>query len=156
MEGEDYLSTPIFRATPGDFDILKWWQDNKAQYPRLAQVAKDILSVPITGVGVERVFNVTKDIINDRRHRLNAETIRKLTMMRDQYQRTLDTEPLESADNVDNGNSLEDLYTLPVGEGSFSAEDTDLDSDANVGDTNSDSEDSPRPYPPQKRRRTGL
>lgn len=148
MEGEDYLSTPIVRPS-GDFDILKWWQQNKGHYPRLAQVAKDILSVPITGVGVERVFNVTKDIINDRRHRLNAETIRKLTIMRDRYQQHAGPLPAVTS-------SYPDLFQLwddfPFNE---------TDSIMIAGDTDgedsdgSGTEETPVRPRPEKRRRIG-
>lgn len=151
MEGEDYLSTPIVRPS-GDFDILRWWQQNRGHYPRLAQVAKDILSVPITGVGVERVFNVTKDIINDRRHRLNAETIRRLTIMRDRYQQTLSPEQMDGADISVEGSNLtqpDDLYTLPPGEGSLSTE------DSHSSPTNESDVEDLLDGPPDKRRRIG-
>jgi len=81
-EGESYLSTAC--VIPGDsFDILSWWQANEAGYPHLSQVAKDILAIPIAGVGVERTFNVAKDVIGDRRHRLSAKTMQQIMVFKD-------------------------------------------------------------------------
>ncbi|EUC39511.1 hypothetical protein COCMIDRAFT_79173, partial [Bipolaris oryzae ATCC 44560] len=54
------------------------WSINSLTYPYLAKVAKDILTVPIAQVGVERVFNIAKDTIGDQRHRLNAQIIRQI------------------------------------------------------------------------------
>ena len=56
-EGESYLSIPtVSRAQYPT--ALSWWQANEANYPYLAQVARDILSVQIAQVGVERTFNL--------------------------------------------------------------------------------------------------
>jgi hypothetical protein len=81
QEGESYLSTPP--VINGDSsDILGWWKRSETTYPRLAQVAKDILAVQIAQVGVERVFNIAKDVIGDRRHRLSAQTIRQIMIVK--------------------------------------------------------------------------
>jgi hypothetical protein len=82
QDGEGYLSTPCVKQIEG-FDILEWWANNEHAYPYLAQVAKDILAIPIAQVGVERVFNSARDVIGDRRHRLSAQTIRQIMMLKD-------------------------------------------------------------------------
>ncbi|KAI1521708.1 Dimer-Tnp-hAT domain containing protein, partial [Pyrenophora tritici-repentis] len=46
QEGESYLSTACV-MTDDSFDILEWWKTNEPTYPRLSQVAKDILAIPI-------------------------------------------------------------------------------------------------------------
>ncbi|EMD63973.1 hypothetical protein COCSADRAFT_50538, partial [Bipolaris sorokiniana ND90Pr] len=58
------------------------WRVNSSTYPHLAKVAKDILAVPIAQVGVERVFNIAKDTIGDRRHRLSAQTIQQIMVLK--------------------------------------------------------------------------
>lgn len=46
----------------------------------LASLARDILSIPATGAGVERLFNSARDICHYRRGSLNATTIQDLMM----------------------------------------------------------------------------
>ena len=50
--------------------------------PRLAQMAKNVLAVPKSGVGIERQFNTTKDICHYCWHSLSASTIKLLMMVR--------------------------------------------------------------------------
>jgi hypothetical protein len=45
-----------------------------------ASLARDILSIPATGAGVERLFNSVRDICHYRRGSLNATTIQGLMM----------------------------------------------------------------------------
>jgi hypothetical protein len=61
---------------------LSWWKASESTYPRLAQVAKDVFAVQIAQVGVERVFNLAKDVIGDRRHRMSAQTLQKVMMIK--------------------------------------------------------------------------
>ncbi len=55
---EDYLTSPISSET----DILSYWQSQEQDMPGLAQMAKDILAVPISGVGIERRFSTAQQI----------------------------------------------------------------------------------------------
>ena len=41
---------------------LLFWKDNQHRFPALAALARDVLSVPATGAGVERLFNTARDI----------------------------------------------------------------------------------------------
>ena len=43
-------------------------------------MARDILSVPATGAGVERLFNTARDVCHYRRGRMKSETIQELMM----------------------------------------------------------------------------
>lgn len=110
QEGETYLSTPIIMEHK-DFDLLAWWRENQATYPRLALVAKDILAIPIAGVGVERVFNIAKDIIGDRRHRLKAQTIRQLLVVKHGIS---DEDPDEDSRGLAFYQEPDDLFELPA------------------------------------------
>lgn len=107
QEGETYLSTATIINKKG-FDVLMWWRENQATYPRLALVAMDILAIPIAGVGVERVFNIAKDVIGDRRHRLNAQTIRQLLVLKHGMSDEEDSKDLVSSEEPD------DLFELPA------------------------------------------
>ncbi|KAJ5456131.1 uncharacterized protein N7458_003714 [Penicillium daleae] len=57
-------------------------QDKLTQYleSALARLARDILSIPATGAGVERLFYTARDICHYRRGSLKPETIRDLMM----------------------------------------------------------------------------
>jgi hypothetical protein len=59
---------------------LPFWKDNQHRYPALTELARDILAIPATGAGVERLFNTARDICHYRRGRLNATTIQELMM----------------------------------------------------------------------------
>jgi hypothetical protein len=65
-----------------DVDPLSFWKENQHRFPALAAMARDTLSVPATGAGVERLFNTARDICHYRRGRLNATTIQELMMFR--------------------------------------------------------------------------
>lgn len=57
-----------------------FWKDSQHRFPALASLARDVLSIPATGAGVERLFNSARDICHYRRGRLNADTIQDLMM----------------------------------------------------------------------------
>jgi hypothetical protein len=110
-EGEDYLSTPCVKQVKG-FQILEWWSKNESFYPHLAKVAKDILAIPITQVGVERVFNIARDVLGDRRHRLSAQAFREIMIFKD----TISQEGPEEEDILPY-DEVDDLFELPACEG---------------------------------------
>jgi hypothetical protein len=57
-----------------------FWRDHQHEFPALARLARDILSILATGAGVERLFNTARDICHYRRGSLKPETIRDLMM----------------------------------------------------------------------------
>jgi hypothetical protein len=150
QEGESYLSTAC--VIPGDsFNILDWWKANEGAYPRLAQVAKDILAIQIAQVGVERVFNVAKDIIGNRRHHLAARTIQQIMILKqticqevDQPTTLADTDIAEDLAPID---EVSDLFELPA---SF-VESVEQDISELASDVDTLDEESP--LPPRKRLR---
>jgi hypothetical protein len=52
------------------------------RYPGLAQMANDILAMPVAGVGVERIFSIAGNICTNRRSQLSPQAIRKLMLVR--------------------------------------------------------------------------
>jgi hypothetical protein len=59
---------------------LEWWcrEEQRLEYPRLHQMAIEVLSVPAMSDDPERVFSCTRRTISWDRTRLSAETIEKL------------------------------------------------------------------------------
>ncbi|KAJ5863000.1 hypothetical protein N7455_007273 [Penicillium solitum] len=73
----------------GDADaewVLKWWKANAFNFPLMAKAARDYLPIPSAEVGIEREFSNARDVLGLRRHRLNAETMRWLMLLRGKSQ----------------------------------------------------------------------
>jgi hypothetical protein len=51
----------------------------------MAAAAKDYLSIPVSEVLVERLFNSGRDILGVRRHSMKAETMRILMLLDNIY-----------------------------------------------------------------------
>lgn len=56
------------------------WKDSQHKWPVLASIARDIMSIPATGAGVERLFNSARDICHYRRGSLKPKTIQDIMM----------------------------------------------------------------------------
>ncbi|KAE9555485.1 hypothetical protein FO519_001340 [Halicephalobus sp. NKZ332] len=56
-ETDLYLGTTV--APDVNYEIISWWKINENFYPRVAKLAKKVLSVPATGVSVDRLFRGT-------------------------------------------------------------------------------------------------
>lgn len=59
---------------------LEWWcrEEQRIEYPRLHQLAIDVLSVPAMSDDPERVFSCARRTIPRDRSRLSADTVEKL------------------------------------------------------------------------------
>ncbi|KAJ5379647.1 uncharacterized protein N7496_002075 [Penicillium cataractarum] len=55
-----------------------FWKNNQHEFPILASIARDVLSIPATGSGVERLFNSARDICHYRRGSLKPKKISDL------------------------------------------------------------------------------
>lgn len=62
-------------ATP-----LVFWKEHQKEYPILASLARDVLTTPASGSGVERLFNSARDICHYRRGSLKPQTIKELML----------------------------------------------------------------------------
>jgi hypothetical protein len=78
-----YLDCDTVSQLDDDFNILHWWHQHKLTYPILSNLAKDIFSVPISTISPEATFSLTGRIIEERRRRLNPETVEALTCIKD-------------------------------------------------------------------------
>ncbi|KAG0157964.1 hypothetical protein PDIDSM_5476 [Penicillium digitatum] len=63
-----------------DSEPLPFWRENHSLFPAIASLARDILTIPATGAGVERLFNTARDICHYHRGRMKAETIEELML----------------------------------------------------------------------------
>jgi len=78
-----YLDSDNVVAYDDSFDILNWWHDHKLTYPVLSIMAKDIMSVPVSTTSSESCFSQSGRILEDRRRRMNPETVEQLIIIKD-------------------------------------------------------------------------
>ena len=57
-----------------NFNVLEWWQKNENVYPLVAQMARDILAIPITTVAYESAFSIGSRVITRWRSSLDPDT----------------------------------------------------------------------------------
>jgi hypothetical protein len=78
------VKTELYKlyAYEDDFDILNWWNEHKLTYPILSIMARDITSVPASTTS-KSTFGLFGRILEDRRQRLNAETVEMLVCIKD-------------------------------------------------------------------------
>jgi hypothetical protein len=79
------IPRPQMLAKDKDIWLLSWWNSHKDEYPYMAQIARGFLAIPGSEVSVERLFSGGRDLLGLRRHRMNAETMRMLMLLRDYY-----------------------------------------------------------------------
>ncbi|THC88389.1 hypothetical protein EYZ11_012166 [Aspergillus tanneri] len=88
-EVDRYLREGIVQLPP-----RAYWKEHEHEYPVLSRLARDLLSVPATGAGVERLFNSARDICHYRCGSLNESTIQDLIMYKCSETFSLETERL--------------------------------------------------------------
>ncbi|KAK1381887.1 hypothetical protein POM88_019622 [Heracleum sosnowskyi] len=72
-----YLSdTLVKEADP--FDILNWWKTNSSKYPVLSEMARNVLSVPVSTVASESAFSTRGRILDSYRSSLRPKTVEAL------------------------------------------------------------------------------
>jgi hypothetical protein len=74
-----------FNNTPQascDTNPFQWWQNNKATFPVLFELARKYLCVPATSVPSERLFSDAGNQICEERNRLKASTVTELLFLK--------------------------------------------------------------------------
>ncbi|RAL45132.1 hypothetical protein DM860_015538 [Cuscuta australis] len=66
-----------------DFDMLGWWKRNEHMFTCLGMLARQVLSVPVSTVAVEREFSACGNILTDYRSCLNSESLETLVCNQD-------------------------------------------------------------------------
>jgi len=75
-EVQGYLTAAV--AVIKDQSPIAWWKVHASEYPTVARMARDILSIPVTSVPVERLFTSARDILPYRYNRMGHEMITAL------------------------------------------------------------------------------
>ena len=66
-----------------DIDVLSWWQMERFHYPILSQLARDVLTIPISTVASESAFSIGGRVLDQYRSSLLPETVQALLCTRD-------------------------------------------------------------------------
>ena len=97
------------------FDLLAWWKDKENQFPILAAMARDLLTVQDSTVASESAFSTSGRIISIRRTRLTPKAVEMSICLKDY---------LDAAERIQDKRSLEgeleyeaQLYENEVDEG---------------------------------------
>jgi len=78
-----YLDSDTVSQLDDDFDLMQSWHEHKLTYHVLSILAKDIFIVSVSTIFSESTFSTTGRIIEERRRRLNPETVEALTCIKD-------------------------------------------------------------------------
>ncbi|XP_027350310.1 zinc finger BED domain-containing protein DAYSLEEPER-like [Abrus precatorius] len=81
-ELDQYLEESLLPRVP-DFDVLGWWKLNKLKYPTLSKMARDILSIPVSTVPSDSVFDKKSKEMDQYRSSLRPETVEALVCAKD-------------------------------------------------------------------------
>jgi hypothetical protein len=79
---EQYLSEQP-RSCDSKIDLLEHWRSIESIYPTVARMARDVLAIFLTGVAIERQFNIGRDTCQYRRGKLQGGTIQKIMILKD-------------------------------------------------------------------------
>ncbi|CAN6722759.1 unnamed protein product [Malus baccata var. baccata] len=66
-----------------DIDVLSWWQMERFHYPILSQLARDVLTIPISTVASESAFSIRGKVLDQYRTSLLPDTVQALLCTRD-------------------------------------------------------------------------
>ncbi|KAJ5405259.1 hypothetical protein N7465_006543 [Penicillium sp. CMV-2018d] len=70
----------VIQSNVADLEPLPFWKENQFRFPAIAALARDVLAIPATGAGVERLFNTARDFFHYRREYLESYNIEELMM----------------------------------------------------------------------------
>ncbi|KAK7294071.1 hypothetical protein RJT34_16954 [Clitoria ternatea] len=83
-ELDEYLEEPLLSGE--EFDILSWWRVNGFKYPTLSRIASDILSIPVSTLSADSVFDTEIRKMDSYRSSLAPLTLEALICSKDWFQ----------------------------------------------------------------------
>ncbi|XP_075102001.1 zinc finger BED domain-containing protein RICESLEEPER 2-like [Nicotiana tabacum] len=66
-----------------EFDVLLWWKLNSARFPILAEMARDVLAVPVSSVASECAFSTRGRLLDSFRSSLTPKLVQALVCLQD-------------------------------------------------------------------------
>lgn len=80
-ELDRYFKKPIVEYSD-DFDVLKYWKENRQYYPVVSLIAKDYLAIQVTSLPSERTFSGASETIKKKRSKLETDTVHELLCLK--------------------------------------------------------------------------
>lgn len=84
-ELDQYLEEPLLPRVQ-EFDVMSWWSQNRSRYPTLSTMASDILSIPVSTVAPDSVFDTDLKTVDKYRSSLHPVTLEALICAKDWLQ----------------------------------------------------------------------
>lgn len=84
-ELDQYLEESLLPRVQ-EFDVLGWWKLNRLKYPTLSKMASDILSIPVSTVSPDSVFDTVKKKMDSYQTSLRPTTLEALICAKDWLQ----------------------------------------------------------------------
>ena len=82
VSAEDEFETYLLMLNNSS-DVQRFWKEHEWQLPKMADIARQLLSVPATSTSSERVFSsVCGAVFTERRCRLTAANLEKLVFLK--------------------------------------------------------------------------
>nr|XP_016495234.1 PREDICTED: zinc finger BED domain-containing protein RICESLEEPER 2-like [Nicotiana tabacum] len=88
------------------FNILGWWKLNSPRFPTLAEMARDVLAIPISSVASESAFSTGGRILDPFRSSLTPRLVQALVCVQD-WLRNESTTSIKIEEDLDNLEQLE-------------------------------------------------
>nr|GEV53628.1 zinc finger BED domain-containing protein DAYSLEEPER-like [Tanacetum cinerariifolium] len=94
-ELDQYLDESLLPRSH-EFDVIRWWKLNEPKYPTVSKMARDILTLHVSTVNPESIFDTGVKEMDRYRCTLKPETVEALYYAKD----WLRTESIESMDSL--------------------------------------------------------
>ncbi|XP_075095475.1 zinc finger BED domain-containing protein RICESLEEPER 2-like [Nicotiana tabacum] len=104
-ELDKYLGEDV-EEEKNKFDVLGWWKLNSPRFPTLADMARDVLAIPISSVASESAFSTGGRILDPFRSSLTPRLVQDLVCVQD-WLRNESTTPVKIEEDLDNLEQLE-------------------------------------------------
>ncbi|CAG8261566.1 unnamed protein product [Penicillium salamii] len=72
--------TQYLNGNVTDSESLSFWREHQSHFLAIVALTRDVLTIPATGVKVERLFNTTRDIYHHRRGCIKSKTVEELML----------------------------------------------------------------------------
>lgn len=76
------MNKPKYLEKNTTFDILSFWRENEFRYPKVAVMARDVLSILISTVALESTFSIGGRVIDQYRSSLKPNIVKALVCTR--------------------------------------------------------------------------
>uniref|UniRef100_A0A3Q7JK04 BED-type domain-containing protein n=1 Tax=Solanum lycopersicum TaxID=4081 RepID=A0A3Q7JK04_SOLLC len=110
-----YLDEEI-EVGKSNFDVLLWWKVNSPRFPILSEMARDVLSIPVSSVASECAFSTGGRILDSFRSSLTPKLVQALVCLQDWLRS--EPQPISIEEDLDFLEQLEEDFIMPQLHGS--------------------------------------